>query len=53
MRAILPEVHVFRCPMTKQLWPGALANAGWIQLGTALQNPYWGKEMLECGVEVK
>ena len=53
MRAALPEVHVFRCPMTKQLWPGAPANAGWIQLGTALQNPYWGKEMLECGVEVK
>ena len=39
--------------MTKQLWPGAPANAGWIQLGTSLQNPYWGKEMLECGVEVK
>jgi Cu(I)/Ag(I) efflux system membrane fusion protein len=53
MRVALPEVHVFRCPMTKQLWPGAPANAGWIQLGMALQNPYWGKEMLECGVEVK
>ncbi len=53
MRTALPQVHVFRCPMTKQLWPGAPANAGWIQLGTSLQNPYWGKEMLECGVEVK
>lgn len=52
-QASLPEVHVFRCPMTQQLWPGAPANAGWIQLTTALQNPYWGKEMLECGVEVK
>ena len=53
MRASLPELHVFRCPMTKQLWPGAPGNAGWVQLTTALQNPYWGKEMLECGLEVK
>ena len=53
LKASMPEVHVFRCPMTKQLWPGAPANAGWIQLATVLQNPYWGKEMLECGVEVK
>ena len=49
----LPDLHIFRCSMTNQLWPGAHANAGWIQLSPELRNPYWGKEMLECGTEVK
>jgi len=53
LRAKAPDLHVFRCPMTNELWPGAPANAGWIQFSAELRNPYWGKEMLECGMEVK
>ena len=49
----MPGLHVFKCPMTDQLWPGAPANAAWIQLSGELRNPYWGAEMLECGMEVK
>jgi Cu(I)/Ag(I) efflux system membrane fusion protein len=29
-----------------------MAKAGWLQVGRALRNPYFGKEMLECG-EIK
>lgn len=35
-----PDVFVAECPM---------ANAKWIQRGKQLRNPYYGKEMLECG----
>lgn len=52
LKSSLPDIHVFRCPMTDQLWPGAPANAAWIQFTGELRNPYWGKEMLECGIEV-
>lgn len=48
-----PELKIFRCPMTHDLWPGAPANAQWIQLTGELQNPYWGEEMQDCGMEVK
>lgn len=53
LKAHLPELHVFRCPMTNDLWSGAPANAKWIQLSAELRNPYWGKEMRDCGAEVK
>ena len=53
LKKSFPELKIFRCPMTNELWPGAPADAKWIQLGGDLRNPYWGKEMLECGVEVK
>ena len=53
MNQHFPELKIFRCPMTHELWPGAPADAKWIQLGGELRNPYWGKEMQECGVEVK
>lgn len=52
LKAHLPELHVFRCPMTDKLWPGAPKNAAWIQFSSTLQNPYWGEQMRECGVEV-
>ena len=48
-----PELRIFRCPMTHDLWPGAPANARWIQLTGELHNPYWGGEMQDCGMEVK
>lgn len=47
------EVKVFRCPMTKNAFPGAPNRADWIQLRTDVRNPYYGAEMLDCGSEVK
>jgi len=28
-------------------------NAKWIQFSPSLRNPFMGREMLECGTEVK
>lgn len=53
VRAHFPKLRVFRCPMTKELGGGAPNNARWIQLSDKLQNPFFGREMLDCGVEVK
>jgi Cu(I)/Ag(I) efflux system membrane fusion protein len=50
---VKPGVRVFRCAMTGKLWDGAPASAEWIQVGAEPRNPYWGAEMLECGMEVK
>jgi Cu(I)/Ag(I) efflux system membrane fusion protein len=52
VRAHLPQLHVFRCPMTETLGNGLPNNARWIQLSSKLQNPFFGREMLDCGVEV-
>ena len=46
-------VKVFRCPMTKDAFPGAPDRAEWIQLQPEVRNPWFGKEMLDCGSEVK
>ncbi len=46
-------VKVFRCPMTKNSFPGAPNRADWIQLQAEVRNPYYGAEMLDCGSEVK
>jgi Cu(I)/Ag(I) efflux system membrane fusion protein len=53
VRAHFPNLRVFRCPMTNTLGKGLPENAKWIQLSDKLQNPFFGREMLECGVEVK
>jgi Cu(I)/Ag(I) efflux system membrane fusion protein len=42
----LASIKVYRCPM-------APAPGYWIQLQPPLRNPYYGEEMLDCGVEVK
>lgn len=47
------SVKVFRCPMTKDAFPGAPNRADWIQLQLEVRNPWFGKEMLDCGSEVK
>lgn len=45
---------VFECPMTESSFPGAPASARWIQpRGTEMKNPYLGKDMQFCGLEVK
>lgn len=49
----VPSLKVYFCPMTEDLWKGAPNNAKWVQLTTDIRNPYWGKEMLDCGAEVK
>ncbi len=46
-------VKVFRCPMTKDAFPGAPNRADWIQLQPEVRNPWFGAEMLDCGSEVK
>lgn len=52
-RTTLPELKIYRCPMSDQAAEGLPKNAKWIQLTASLRNPYMGREMLECGTEVK
>jgi Cu(I)/Ag(I) efflux system membrane fusion protein len=47
------SLKVFRCPMTKTVFPGAPAAAEWMQLKPAISNPYMGVRMPDCGTEVK
>jgi len=53
VRGHFPKLKIFRCPMSNQVGTGVPENARWIQFSADLQNPYMGKEMLHCGVEVK
>ncbi len=50
-----PEtVEIFECPMVNQSVPGAPKKGRWLQLaGTNIRNPFFGAEMLDCGVKVK
>lgn len=43
-KARLAGVRFYTCPMEKQ---------SWAQKGSAIQNPYYGKSMLTCGVPKK
>jgi Cu(I)/Ag(I) efflux system membrane fusion protein len=47
------DLKIFRCPMTKDAFPGAPRTAEWIQMQLPIRNPYFGAEMLDCGSEVK
>ncbi len=47
-----PGVRVFVCPMTGDSFPGAPAEARWVQTGEDVRNPYLGSEMLSCGGQV-
>jgi len=47
------SLKVFRCPMTKTVFPGAPASADWMQLKPDINNPYMGVQMHDCGTEVK
>lgn len=45
---------VFECPMVDRAIPGVPKKGRWIQAaGRDLANPYFGAEMLDCGVKVK
>lgn len=52
-RAIAPKLElpakIYKCPM----FPKVGQNAFWVQVKPPLRNPFFGAEMLECGVEVK
>lgn len=45
-------LRIYRCPMTADAFPGAPRRTEWLQLAPPLRNPWFGAEMLECGVEV-
>lgn len=49
----LAELRLYQCPMTGEAFDGAPTRAQWFQFGGPLRNPWFGAEMLECGVEVK
>jgi hypothetical protein len=40
---------VVKCPM----YPEAGRSAYWVQAPGPVRNPFFGSEMLDCGVEVK
>ncbi len=44
---------VFECPMTRDVFDNAPEKARWFQFGATKRNPYMGRRMLDCGVEVK
>ena len=49
-----PDMQVWQCPMVNQAIPDAAAKGRWIQTGNRpIRNPYFGAEMLECGVQLK
>jgi len=51
--ATFQSLRIYRCPMTKDSFPGAPRTADWIQFAAPIRNPYFGAEMLDCGSEVK
>ncbi|HEX8295172.1 MAG TPA: efflux RND transporter periplasmic adaptor subunit [Chthoniobacteraceae bacterium] len=53
VRGHFPKLKIFRCPMTDQAGEGMPKNAKWIQLTADLRNPFFGREMIDCGAEVK
>ncbi len=46
-------LKIYQCPMTKRAFAGAPAKAEWLQFEGPVRNPYFGREMLDCGTEVK
>lgn len=50
----VPPFEVFECPMVDQAIPGVPKKGRWVQAaGRDIANPYFGAEMLDCGVKVK
>lgn len=49
-----PEFQVWECPMVNQAIPDAEKKGRWIQTkNRPIGNPYFGADMLDCGVELK
>jgi Cu(I)/Ag(I) efflux system membrane fusion protein len=54
LREGTPEFDVWECGMVSQIIPGVPATAHWIQEpGRPGQNPFFGKDMLDCAKEIK
>ncbi|MCX6866318.1 MAG: efflux RND transporter periplasmic adaptor subunit [Verrucomicrobia bacterium] len=50
----MPDFQVYECGMVNQAIPGAPKKARWIQTGgREMRNPFFGKEMADCGEEIK
>ncbi len=45
-------LKLYVCPMGKGIFPGAPAQARWVQLSSPLANPWYGARMLDCGSEI-
>lgn len=49
-----PELQIWECPMVSDAFPQAPNKSHWIQTkNRAGQNPFFGKEMQDCGKEIK
>jgi Cu(I)/Ag(I) efflux system membrane fusion protein len=49
-----PEFQIYECGMVDEAIPGVPRKARWIQTGgRTMANPFFGKEMYECGEEIK
>lgn len=46
-------VRLFECPMVDRAIPSAPKRAGWLQKGAEVRNPFFGAEMIDCGLELK
>jgi hypothetical protein len=46
-------VRSFECPMVDRAIPSAPKRAGWLQKGAEVRNPFFGAEMIDCGLELK
>ncbi|MCI0538850.1 MAG: efflux RND transporter periplasmic adaptor subunit [Verrucomicrobiales bacterium] len=49
-----PPFELFECPMVDRAVPGVPKKGRWVQAaGRDIANPYFGADMLDCGVKVK
>ena len=49
-----PAFDLFECPMVDRAIPGVPKKGRWVQTaGRSIGNPYFGADMLDCGVKVK
>jgi membrane fusion protein, copper/silver efflux system len=49
-----PPFDLFECPMVDRAIPGVPKKGRWVQAaGRDIANPYFGADMLDCGVKVK
>lgn len=46
-------VRTFECPMVDRAIPSGPKRAAWLQRQSVARNPFFGAEMLDCGLELK
>lgn len=46
-------VRTFECPMVDRAIPSGPKRAGWLQKRAEVRNPFFGAEMIDCGLELK